>query len=92
MLKKPVLMNDALYRSALVILALLPAAGRLPTLYIRQDLFQPFSKVNFHCSLLAWLPKEARLMRSSAVRLGSCFMYLPLPRLLQLVNLLGIFS
>lgn len=44
LLRKLVLMNDALYRSAMVIFVLLPAFGRLPTLYIRHGLLQPYPK------------------------------------------------
>lgn len=68
------LMNEALHLPALLVVALLPAAGRLLALCIQQDLFQPFSRANFCCSPLAWLPKDARPMLSRAVPLGSCFM------------------
>lgn len=78
------LMNEALHLPALLVEALLPATGRLFTLCIQQDLFQPFSRANFCCSPLAWLPKDARPMLSRAVPLGSCFMDLSRQLLSQL--------
>lgn len=92
LLKKPVLINDALYHSASVILALLPAAGRLPTLYIQQVLFQPFSKVNFHCSLFSLASQESKVYVFEHGAFGFMLVYLSLQHLLQLVNLLGVFS